>query len=430
MKKLISSLLAGCMITLSLSSVYAAAGDPTTITITSASYDKTTQKVKVKAAIENPSQDQIITVMSVGTSGETAPETIESDAIVHIDQIDDTSDIITDNELSLEFALKDGIADENGAVDQTKNYFVRIGGSGVETPGVLDIIFDSSTEETVAVSGKAEAGITKISFQKDTDTPIEVTPNTDGTFTANLVKGATYKVTVTAEGYDVTTPTDSAITKATDGTMSITVGDTAITNANLSATKQQGGDDDKDEITVSGTVDTGITKISFQKGTDTPIEVTPADGSFSTKLTKGEYIVTVTAEGYTVTAPENSAFKASDNGTFKITVGDTAVTNAVLKATAVLPEPKILYGDVNGDKTVDVGDAALLLQYVLNPASVKITVNTGETADESSLKTGQVHLKRASVRDGENQTNITAEDVSLILQKIMGNGNFKFPAEK
>jgi len=135
MKKLFSSLLAGAMLFVSANCVYAA--DSATVTVTKAAYDKTTQQVTVEATITGASEtSQSITIMSSGVTAEdqNVADTSET-SINFIDQQDNVS--ITGGKFTTSFSLKAG-SDTTGST----RYLVRIGGTGIDTPGLMAIVFN------------------------------------------------------------------------------------------------------------------------------------------------------------------------------------------------------------------------------------------------------------------------------------------------
>ena len=100
-----------------------------------------------------------------------------------------------------------------------------------------------------------------------------------------------------------------------------------------------------------------------------------------------------------------------------VRMGGTDIESAVymLIKTNDSGEVEWIYGDVDKDGAITASDAALVMQYVLNPESVKEII--GDTKD---------FLKRADVT--ENGT-LTSEQASYIYQKAL-NAAFKFPVEE
>lgn len=123
-----------------------------------------------------------------------------------------------------------------------------------------------------------------------------------------------------------------------------------------------------------------------------------ADGSFSLDFylsdsaVKGNnYFVRVGGTG--IASPEHMAFLFSDSG-----------------------DPvDILYGDVNNDGVRDVNDAVMMLNYVLDPASEKIT--------DDGFKNAQIN------KEVKEPSEFTAADASMILKKVL-DANYNFPVER
>lgn len=128
MKKFISALLAGIMLTTSCVSVYADDAK-TTVNIATAKYDKTSDKVTVTGKIENSSESQSITVMSTGIKD----NTYDTDQIIYIDQNDNVS-VDENGNFSLSFALSDSAVKE-------ARYYVRIGGNNIDNPAYMAFLF-------------------------------------------------------------------------------------------------------------------------------------------------------------------------------------------------------------------------------------------------------------------------------------------------
>ncbi len=126
MKKLISALLAGAMLTVSSVGVYA--DGETSLRIGKAEY-LSTGKVKVTGTITNASASQSITVMSTGIKD----GAYDPDQILYIDQQDDVT-LGADGSFTIEFALSDK------AVKDT-DYFVRIGGTNISSPDQATVRF-------------------------------------------------------------------------------------------------------------------------------------------------------------------------------------------------------------------------------------------------------------------------------------------------
>ena len=82
MKKLISAVVAGIMLTFNCVGVYAV-DDETSISINTAKYDNETKLVNVTGNVKNPVDSQIITIMSTGI---TQSSSFDFDTIVFIDQ--------------------------------------------------------------------------------------------------------------------------------------------------------------------------------------------------------------------------------------------------------------------------------------------------------------------------------------------------------
>lgn len=91
--------------------------------------------------------------MSVGapSASDTPDSSISEDTIVHIDQIDNPT--IEEGKINLQFYLKDGTVDENDSIASDKKYFVRIGGSGIDTPGFLVIEFTNENPDPIVFYG-------------------------------------------------------------------------------------------------------------------------------------------------------------------------------------------------------------------------------------------------------------------------------------
>ncbi len=153
MKKMISALLAGVMLTFSCVGVYAA--DNGSIEIKTAKYNKTTQKVDVSAKVTGTTGSQIITVMSTGASTDAnADKEYDVNNIVYIDQKDDVN-INSSGDYSFDFAFADGVNTENG------RYFVRIGGSNIENPEYAAIVFENG-EVTILYGDVTNNGVVDV----------------------------------------------------------------------------------------------------------------------------------------------------------------------------------------------------------------------------------------------------------------------------
>ena len=139
MKKLVSAFLVGIMATFSCVSAYAAG-----VNVDKADYDKENKKVQVEATITDAGENHIMTIMStkVAKEGANKDEYVynENDQIVYIEQDDNPT--ITDGKVSLNFALSEEV--ENNSL-----YFVRIGGSGIDTPGYLVVKIDGQGEAEI-----------------------------------------------------------------------------------------------------------------------------------------------------------------------------------------------------------------------------------------------------------------------------------------
>lgn len=129
MKKLISALLAGAMLTVSSVGVYAA--DDTSLRIGSAEYKN--GKVHVTGTVTNAAASQSITVMSTGIKSD---DTYNPDEILYIDQHDNVS-MGADGSFTLDFVLSDN------AVKETR-YFVRVGGTNIANPDYMAFLFSDT----------------------------------------------------------------------------------------------------------------------------------------------------------------------------------------------------------------------------------------------------------------------------------------------
>ena len=145
MKKLVSALLAGVMLTFSGVGVYADETVDTAININSANYNQTTGKVTVTGTVTNSSDSQIMTIMSTGIK----ENTFDTEQIVFIDQKDNV-ELTEKGEFSFDFALSD-------TAQLGTRYFVRIGGSNVSSPAYMAFNFSQSSGELVIVYGDVTA---------------------------------------------------------------------------------------------------------------------------------------------------------------------------------------------------------------------------------------------------------------------------------
>lgn len=126
MKGIISFVLCGIMILAGSFSVFAA--DTPVITVTDA-YVQTTGTVFVKAAIENPVENQYITVVACKYNNDSYVVD-EENSIVYIDQFQPNFN--ADNSFAFNFKYADW-------VEEGQTYIVCIGGTNVETPGSMII---------------------------------------------------------------------------------------------------------------------------------------------------------------------------------------------------------------------------------------------------------------------------------------------------
>lgn len=135
MKRLVSALLAGVMLTVGSASVYAA--DETTVSISAASYNSSTKKVEVTGNVQNMNASQILTVMSTGV----AEGDVDVNQIIYIDQNEEVS-FSEDGSFSLKFSLSD-------KAQEGMRYFVKIGGSNISNPACMAFEFKSNGGVTI-----------------------------------------------------------------------------------------------------------------------------------------------------------------------------------------------------------------------------------------------------------------------------------------
>lgn len=178
MKKLISAVVAGIMLTFNCVGVYAV-DDETSISINTAKYDNETKLVNVTGNVKNPVDSQIITIMSTGI---TQSSSFDFDTIVFIDQNEGVS-FDENGNFSLSFAL-------SSTAVEGKNYFVRVGGSEISSPAYMAFNFNANGEVTILYGdvtndGKVDADDAAVLLKYVLD-PSSVEISTEGLANAQI----------------------------------------------------------------------------------------------------------------------------------------------------------------------------------------------------------------------------------------------------
>ena len=145
MKKLISAVIAGVMLTFNCVGVSAA--DETSVSISTAKYNTETKLVSITGNVKNPVDSQIITIMSTGI---TQSASFDLDTIVYIDQCEDVA-FDENGNFSLNFAL-------SSTAVEGKNYFVRVGGSEISSPAYMAFNFNSEGEAVILFGDVTDDG--------------------------------------------------------------------------------------------------------------------------------------------------------------------------------------------------------------------------------------------------------------------------------